>query len=207
MKLSIDRIFPTSVYIFDDVLEPEHIDSMRDDIIQSSKINLEEKKSNWQSVKTPKLYKNPKYKVMGEVVLNLSKEYLNDLKFEFEDLILTDMWSNVLKPQEMVKPHTHANNFISGVYYLQTTNNSPAITFFDPRPQANVLQPHQKELTNYNSNLYFMPAMVNRMILFPSWLQHYVPVNDSKEDRISIAFNCMLKGMVGIPKNFQSSTF
>ena len=59
----------------------------------------------------------------------------------------------------------------------------------------------------YNSTRYQMPAMVNRMILFPSWLQHYVPVNDSGKDRISIAFNCMLKGLVGEPTNFQSNTF
>ena len=117
------------------------------------------------------------------------------------------MWSNILKPQETHKPHTHSNNFVSGVYYLQTTNNSPAINFLDPRGQTCVLQPQQKEYTKYNSTRYFMPAMVNRMILFPSWLQHYVPVNDSNEDRISIAFNCMLKGLVGEPTQFQSSNF
>ena len=207
MKTYIERIFPTSLYVFDDVLEPEYIDSMREDIIQSSKINLEKRKTNWQSEKNPKLYENPKYKVLGEAALNLSKKYLNDLKFQFEDLVLTDMWSNILKPQETHTPHTHSNNFVSGVYYLQTTNNSPAINFLDPRGQTCVLQPQQKEYTKYNSTRYFMPAMVNRMILFPSWLQHYVPVNDSKEDRISIAFNCMFKGLVGIPENFQSSTF
>ena len=56
MKTYIERIFPTSLYVFDDVLEPEYIDSMREDIIQSSKINLEKRKTNWQSEKNPKLY-------------------------------------------------------------------------------------------------------------------------------------------------------
>ena len=207
MKTYIERIFPTSLYVFDDVLEPEYIDSMREDIIQSSKINLEKRKANWQSEKNPKLYENPKYKALGEAALDLSKKYLIDLKYQFEDLVLTDMWSNILKPQETHAPHTHSNNFVSGVYYLQTTSNSPAITFFDPRGQTNVIQPHQKEFTMYNSTRYQMPAMVNRMRLFPSWLQHYVPVNDSGKDRISIAFNCMLKGLVGEPTNFQSNTF
>jgi len=45
------------------------------------------------------------------------------------------------------------------------------------------------------------------MILFPSWLSHFVPVNYSKIDRISIAFNAMLKGKVGEPTNFQSANF
>ena len=207
MKSYIERIFPTSLYVFDDVLEPEYIDSMLEDIIQSSKINLEKRRANWQSEKNPKLYENPKYKALGEAALDLSKKYLNDLKYQFEDLVLTDMWSNILKLQETHAPHTHSNNFVSGVYYLQTTSNSPAIHFLDPRGQTNVIQPHQKEFTIYNSTRYQMPAMVNRMILFPSWLQHYVPVNDSGKDRISIAFNCMLKGLVGEPTNFQSNTF
>ncbi len=45
------------------------------------------------------------------------------------------------------------------------------------------------------------------MILFPSWLTHYVPVNDTKEDRISIAFNVMLKGKVGSSEEYQSAEF
>ena len=74
MQVIKEYIFPTVTHVFDNVLEPEYIDSMRDDIIQSSKINLEERKANWQSVKNPKLYENPKYKVLGEAALNLSKK-------------------------------------------------------------------------------------------------------------------------------------
>jgi len=207
IKLNIERLFPTSIYVYDNVLEPEYIESMTQDIIESSIKNKENREANWQSATNPKLYKSPKYKALGEAALNLSKKYLNDLNFLFEDLVLTDMWSNILKPGETHPPHTHSNNFVSGVFYLKTKPNSPAIHFIDPRGQTVVLQPQQKEFNKYNSTRYFMPAMVNRMILFPSWLQHYVPVNDSKEDRISIAFNCMLKGLVGEPTNFQSSTF
>ena len=51
-----------------------------------------------------------------------------------------------------------------------------------------------------------MPAKINRMVLFPSWLQHYVPKNNS-HDRISISFNVMLRGQVGRSENFQSNVF
>ena len=185
MKLDIQRIFPTSIFCFDDVLEQEYIDSMKDDIINQSKINAEQRQANWQSVKNNKLYELPKYKELGKMALNACIKYIDLLEYKLDDIKLTGMWSNILKPQETHAPHTHSNNFVSGVYYLQTTNNSPAINFLDPRGQTCVLQPQQKEYTKYNSTRYFMPAMVNRMILFPSWLQHYVPVNDSKEDRIS----------------------
>ena len=202
---SIDRLFPTTVTIFDNVLELEYIDSMLEDIIDSSK--KVGRKTNWQSNHNPNLHEHPKYKPLGKKVLELSKEYIEDLKFEFDDHYVTGMWSNILKPGEFHSPHTHSNNLVSGVFYLQTNDNSPAITFLDPRPQSSVLQPQAKEYNIFNSTMFFYPAKVNRMILFPSWLEHYVPQNDTKFSRVSIAFNVMLKGQVGRPDNFQTNKF
>ena len=202
---SIDRLFPTTVTIFDNVLELEYIDSMLEDIIDSSK--KVGRKTNWQSNHNPNLHEHPKYKPLGKKVLELSKEYIEDLKFEFDDHYITGMWSNILKPGEFHSPHTHSNNLVSGVFYLQTNDNSPAITFLDPRPQSSVLQPQAKEYNIFNSTMFFYPAKVNRMILFPSWLEHYVPQNDTKFSRVSIAFNVMLKGKVGSSEEYQSAEF
>ena len=209
MKLDIQRIFPTSIFCFDDVLEQEYIDSMKDDIINQSKINAEQRQANWQSVKNNKLYELPKYKELGKMALNACIKYIDLLEYKLDDIELTGMWSNVLKPGETHPPHTHSNNYISGVYYVQADNNpnTPAINFIDPRGQTCVLQPQQKRYTIYNSTRHSLPARVNRMILFPSWLSHFVPINYSKSDRISIAFNAMLKGKVGEPTNFQSANF
>ena len=178
---------------------------MLEDIIDSSK--KVGRKTNWQSNHNPNLHEHPKYKPLGKKVLELSKEYIEDLKFEFDDHYITGMWSNILKPGEFHSPHTHSNNLVSGVFYLQTNDNSPAITFLDPRPQSSVLQPQAKEHNIFNSTMFFYPAKVNRMILFPSWLEHYVPQNDTKFSRVSIAFNVMLKGQVGRPDNFQTNKF
>jgi uncharacterized protein (TIGR02466 family) len=202
---TIDKLFPTTIEIYDNVLEVEYIDSMKNDIIKSSK--EVGRKENWQSNHNPSLHEHPKYKALGDRVIELSKLYLDDLKFEYEEHYITGMWSNILKPGETHSPHTHSNNLVSGVFYLQSNDNSPAITFIDPRPQTSVLQPQSTEHTKDNSTMYFYPAKVNRMVLFPSWLQHYVPKNNSNDDRISIAFNVMLKGQVGRPDNFQSNNF
>ena len=202
---TIDKLFPTIIEVYDNVLEEEYIDSMKNDIIKSSK--EVGRKENWQSNHNPSLHEHPKYKALGDRVVELSKLYLDDLKFEYEEHYITGMWSNILKPGETHSPHTHSNNLVSGVFYLQSNDNSPAITFIDPRPQTSVLQPQQTEYTKDNSTMYFYPAKVNRMVLFPSWLQHYVPKNNSNDDRISIAFNVMLKGQVGRPDNLQSNNF
>ena len=57
------------------------------------------------------------------------------------------------------------------------------------------------------SKLIKYDSATNRMILFPSWLQHYVPVNETKSNRVSIAFNIMLKGKVGSSEEYQSAEF
>ena len=35
------------------------------------------------------------------------------------------------------------------------------------------------------------------MIIFPAWLQHWVPVNKMNVPRVSISWNVMLEGRVG----------
>tara|TARA_S200000501_G_C20537267_1_gene618449 strand:- start:67 stop:687 length:621 start_codon:yes stop_codon:yes gene_type:complete len=205
VKKTRQELFPTAVTLFDNILEPEYIDSMLSDILHTS--TQIGRKENWQSNHDPLLHKSPKYKELGKKVLELSKMYLDDLLFEFEEHYITGMWSNILKTNETHSPHTHSNNLVSGVFYLQTNEDSPAITFLDPRPQTSVLQPQATKFTRENSTMYYYPAKVNRMILFPSWLEHYVPKNNTSLNRVSIAFNVMLKGQVGRPDNFQSNKF
>ena len=189
----IDRIFPTTIMVFDDVLEEEYIKSMGNDILSFKGYD-----TKWQSTYSPEALSNK--------ALELSKKYIDELKYEYEDHYITDMWSNILRTGETHRPHTHSNNLVSGVFYLHCNDNSPAINFIDPRPQTTVLQPQQKEYTRENSTTWQVPAKINRMVLFPSWLQHYVPKNNS-HDRISISFNVMLRGQVGRSENFQSNVF
>ena len=204
ISLNVSKIFSTVIYCFDNVLDIEYVDSMREDILKSSQQN---DRGNWQSEDNPNLHEHPKYKNLGLKTLELSKKYMDDMLFEYNDFHITGMWSNILKPGEMHSPHTHSNNIVSGVFYVDTPDNTSAINFIDPRPQTSVIQPHASKFTKENSTIWSYPAVVNRMILFPSWLQHYVPINKSNKNRISIAFNLMLKGMVGRPNNFQSAEF
>ena len=189
----IDTIFPTTIMIFDDVLEEECIKSMGNDILSFKGYN-----TKWQNTYEPEALSNK--------ALELSKKYIDELKYEYEDLYITDMWSNILRIGETHRPHTHSNNLVSGIFYIQCNDDSPAINFIDPRPQTTVLQPQQKEYTKENSTTWQVPAKINRMVLFPSWLQHYVPKNNSY-DRISVSFNVMLRGQVGRSENFQSNRF
>ena len=206
MKVVKTELFPTNVYVFDNVLEEEYIDSMKEDILKRTDNNFQE--NGGQDDSSGDLQLRPKYKALAEAVKDGTKYVLNNLLYEYEDFAITGMWSTVLTQNSIHRPHTHSNNMWSGVYYVQSDEDANArIYFYDPRPQADVISPHMKKMTRENSHVWFWPSMVNRMIIFPSWLQHYVEPNPSETPRISIAFNMQLKGRVGQIKDYQSAEF
>ena len=195
-----DKLFSTHVFLFDDVLFSGDILNIRKDI--TSSYNQETK--NWQS--KANLQKNIKYNLLSEKIVENTKKIFDTLSFEYQGFSITDMWSNVLKPGETHRPHTHSNNILSGVYYVEAQQTS-GIIFSDPRPQAGVIQPDVTKQHLDNASVIKYDSATNRMILFPSWLQHYVPINETKSNRISIAFNIMLKGKVGSSEEYQSAEF
>ena len=195
-----DKLFSTHVFLFDGVLFSGDILNIRKDI--TSSYNQETK--NWQS--KANLQKNMKYSLLSEKIVENTKKVFDTLSFEYQGFQITDMWSNVLKPGETHRPHTHSNNILSGVYYVEAQQTS-GIIFSDPRPQAGVIQPDVTKQHLDNASVIKYDSATNRMILFPSWLQHYVPVNETKSNRISIAFNIMLKGKVGSSEEYQSAEF
>ena len=208
MKVYSNELFPTKVLLVEELLEKKDIDLMRKDIIKSSK---ETPKDNWQS--HPRLQYEKTYEPLLDKIKLIFEKYVFDMRWEVKEYQVTDMWSNILKPGEMHRPHTHSNNVLSGVYYVKAKeqdNNSPAsaaIQFYDPRPQSRILVPKCIENNRENSSIWFYPSVTNRLLMFPSWLEHHVPINITKENRISISWNIMFKGQIGVPEDFQSAVF
>ena len=195
-----DKIFPTHIFVVNDVLNKKDLDIIKKDVLN----NYNTTQMNWQSF--PNLQTVSTYNSLTEKVIYYSKNVFDTLHYKYDKFVITDMWSNVLKPGEMHRPHTHSNNILSGVFYVQSEKSS-GITFYDPRPQSNVISPTRTKSNLDNASIVNYESLENRMILFPSWLQHYVPTNITKSNRISIAFNVMLKGKVGESKELQSSVF
>jgi uncharacterized protein (TIGR02466 family) len=127
-----------------------------------------------------------------------SEKVLDFLKINYESFVITDSWANINPPGHSHMIHTHPNNFLSGVYYLKASEGSGDIEFLDPRQQALVLQPQVTAQTPHNAWKQRITPQEGRLLIFQSWLQHQVQENLSKEDRISISFNIMFKGSVGV---------
>ncbi|MEE8333082.1 MAG: TIGR02466 family protein, partial [Alphaproteobacteria bacterium] len=108
-----------------------------------------------------------------------------------ENFEFTGFWANINPTGASATAHAHPNNFLGGVYYVQTDPEGDSIYFTDPRPQAGVISPPYKEENIYSGNEASVPAKPGRMVVFPAWLVHGVPANGSEHDRISMSFNVM----------------
>ena len=201
------QIFATNIFLLDHFI-PMSTESERSVLYgMKNYINdLWQKRdydNNWQT-KSADLHKNKEFEHFTKLVLKTGKDICNTLGYDVEDLIITDMWANVLKNTEYHPMHTHSNNFLSGTYYLQSDQGA-SIVFHDPRPAADVIVPRKKEKNTLNSSLLSYTSKTNRAIFFPAWLPHWVQQNKSNNKRISIAWNMQVKGQVGEHHEFQSA--
>jgi len=192
------EIFPTMVYQFNcdfDDLKAVDITQMntyilaneREDIVNQSKDGLH----------TLSTFRN-----LTDIVYDQNKKYLTDLEYEFDEIEITSMWSNHLKPGQSHPPHTHSNNLLSGVFYLNSEFPATPIQFFDPRPQANILSP-RNEPNKYNASMIQFNCLPCTGYIFPAWLQHWVP--PTPVDRVSISWNILVRGQYGETETFQNA--
>ena len=147
------------------------------------------------------LFLLPNFKPLVDGVIESTTQILKKLKYEYDKIEITNMWANKMQSGDVHPPHTHSNNFLSGVYYLKSNNTAP-IQFFDPRPSASVLQPRNTP-NQYNSSMVKFDSIEGSGLIFPSWLQHWVP--SPQEQRISVSWNILLRGNYGKQGTLQNA--
>ena len=184
-----ETLFPTHAYTLNDAIMKKDNAMIKKDIMQKLK---KTNRPSWQSESN--LHLKQKYKSLCDQIIKMATKIFEEQDIQYETFEITSMWANVLKTNENFHAHTHANNYLSGVCYVQTKNTH--INFLDPRPQSNVIRPAVKNYNILNSSVLLLTANENKLILFPSWLQHYVSSKKDKEPRISVSFNIMFKGIL-----------
>lgn len=103
---------------------------------------------------------------------------------------VTDSWATINDGIYTSVAHQHPGSFFSGIYYVKGQVGQSPLKFMTP----NVTQEYTtiKMIENYNnftSTSYTEHAETGKLIIFPSWLFHYVETSLNSEDRISLAFN------------------
>ena len=119
--------------------------------------------------------------------------FVADLDFDLGDkeIVLEDIWINILPPGGTHSSHIHPHSVISGTTYVAMPEGASALKLEDPRSQMMMAAPARKKDARETLKpfIYVQPA-VGDIVLWESWLRHEVPMNMAEEDeRISVSFN------------------
>ena len=110
-------------------------------------------------------------------------------------------WANVNRFGDYHNLHNHPHAWLSGTYYVSVpdapidlpgrSDRTPgAISFFDPRPQANMTA--IKADGQVDPEHRIQPRSGD-ILLWPAFVHHLVHPNLSQDHRISISFNVVLR--------------
>jgi uncharacterized protein (TIGR02466 family) len=143
----------------------------------------------WQSVQS--LHELGDFRDFISCVHRVVPGILRFLRIGDDAYQVTACWATVLARGAAHKMHQHPNNFLSGVYYVQTNPGADTINFHDPRNQTGIIRPPVVELTAENTDQVVVRVQAGTMLVFPAYLQHSVDANASEDERISISFNIM----------------
>ncbi len=137
------------------------------------------------------LHEDPAFAGLVGLINNAVSGVLEYLKVKHQRSVITGLWANVGAPHAGHTPHTHPNNYLSGVYYIRAPEGANRITFDDPRPQTYVLSPMVSKVSPDNGSFVNVTIDEGFLLIFPAWLQHRVPPNLSPRERVSVSFNAM----------------
>ena len=127
-------------------------------------------------------------------------DYTKNLGIDYEMDWHVQAWPNVNRFGDYHNLHNHPHSWLSGTYYVQVPTdtgehkgrkdlNPGAISFFDPRAQANMLAVKGDGQVEAEHRVMPKPGM---LLIWPAFVHHLVHPNLSQESRISVSFNVVL---------------
>lgn len=144
---------------------------------------------------------HPALQWLSQCVNQSVVEYLQHAGVRHEVQWQLQSWANVNRRGDYHGLHNHPHSYLSGTYYVQVPAQTPdagqrrdidpgSISFFDPRPQAN-MQAIAGD-GEIDPELRLLPS-AGTLLLWPAWLHHMVHPNAADSPRLSISFNVVLK--------------
>lgn len=194
--MNIIPLFSSPVYqvnLQDELILDDYNKILSD--ILSDEFEIQPNQGNFLSKDTTFLnrYTNTSfYSVLSSHIKNYFYNVLNaNLDIE---IYITDSWVNIAKPGEWHHKHHHPNSIISGVYYFSVDPNSAPILFDSPRKSE--IDFKRSKLDILSASSWGLPTPACTLYLFPSYLDHSVPINKTIKNRISLSFNTFIKGPI-----------
>lgn len=141
-------------------------------------------------------YQSPEYlhtkenlRCLFEHICYVAEKASNQLNFSKNTIYITGSWVNFNENRQTINsPHNHEDIF-SGVFYLNIPKESGKLCLINP--SINSLWMGKKlseEKTKFTSEVLKIEPKEGMILLWPSYLNHYVEPNNHDDARISISF-------------------
>ena len=144
---------------------------------------------------------HPVIKWLNDCFKRATIDYAKSSEINYEIDFSVQGWPNINKFGDYHNLHNHPHSWLSGTYYVSVPNDDPIIgsrndinpndiSFFDPRPQANMTAIRKDK--QVDPEFRHKPSS-GELLMWPAFLHHLVHPNLCHEERISISFNVVLK--------------
>ncbi len=129
------------------------------------------------------------------------RDYFQHLGMDYDIRWSLQAWANVNRFGDYHDYHNHPHAYLSGTYYvrvptrfedLETRNDvrPGRLTLYDPRACANMTAIKGDP---YIEPEYTVEPKAGMVLLWPAFVNHFVHPNLSKQARLSVSFNVLLK--------------
>lgn len=155
------------------------------------------KNDNYFSTNTKILNDNKLYDIKKEIDKKVLEFTTSILGIE-QELYITESWIAKTISGGHHSIHNHPNSLFSGVLYLQTPTDSSILFHYDNDLFKNFnFEFNFNNFNEYNSKVSRVMLNNSDLIIFPSWLNHSVEINNSQTERIVLGFNTFVRGNFG----------
>ncbi|MAO56003.1 MAG: hypothetical protein CMM61_09910 [Rhodospirillaceae bacterium] len=128
-------------------------------------------------------------------------DYLRAIGIDYDVRWSIQGWPNINRLGDYHDAHNHPGSYLSGTYYLKVPTvkepmrNRPDvrpsnITFYDPRPGINMNSIKGDPYVDPEFTVTPEPGL---LMMWPAFLNHFIHPNLSKETRVTVSFNIVLK--------------
>jgi uncharacterized protein (TIGR02466 family) len=144
---------------------------------------------------------NPAIAWLRDCVNRTVIDYAKRAGIDYEMKWSLQAWPNVNRFGDYHDLHNHPHCWLSGTYYVAVPEKAEdlqgrkdrrpgSISFYDPRAQANMNAVAKDPQIEAEYTLLPKPGTI---LLWPAFLHHFVHPNLSKDLRVSVSFNVVLK--------------
>lgn len=174
-------------------------------------LNLDHETNRLSSTKI--LLDQPELISLRTVIESHIKRYQDNVCSFNKDAFLeiTESWYSKTESGRDHDTHNHPNSLLSGVFYIDAPGpeNECGIHLQSDRKifQNFHFEYHPENLNKYNTREIYVPVKSGDIVLFPSWMYHYVSKNNTDTPRKVVAFNTFLRGKLSCYNEFPNTVF